>query len=159
MGPVIQHGEQDRLVFGLYEGEGFAQNYISQPHDSDPGPCNRYVEGLLAEDGSPLVGVARDQKLQTGKQEVTLFWEIMSAGGCEAEALDHIQPARWAKNLWNGAFSTMVCAFLFPFYLVIFTTQIFIATDLFLSLSVLLKKKKKKPVYFIPCNGGPIDCS
>lgn len=107
MGPVIQHGEQDRLVFGLYEGEGFAQNYISQPHDSDPGPCNRYVEGLLAEDGSPLVGVARDQKLQTGKQEVTLFWEIMSAGGCEAEALDHIQPARWAKNLWNGAFSTM----------------------------------------------------
>ncbi|KAA1066097.1 hypothetical protein PGT21_021212 [Puccinia graminis f. sp. tritici] len=107
IGPIIEHGPQDRLVFGLYEGEGFAQNYISQPHDSNPGPCNRYVEGLLAEDGSPLTGTARDSKLQNGKEEVKLFLEIMTAGGCEAEALDYIQPARWAKNLWNGAFSTM----------------------------------------------------
>ncbi|KNZ47424.1 hypothetical protein VP01_63g5 [Puccinia sorghi] len=107
IGPVIKHGAQDRLVFGLYEGEGFAQNYISQPPDTDPGPCNRYVEGLLDENGAPLVGAARDKKLQSGKEEVKLFLEIMSAGGCQAEALDHIQPARWAKNLWNGAFSTM----------------------------------------------------
>jgi len=107
IGPVIEHGAQDRLVFGLYEGEGFAQNYISQPHDTDPGPCNRYVEGLLDENGAPLVGAARDKKLHSGKEDVKLFLEIMSAGGCQAEALDHIQPARWAKNLWNGAFSTM----------------------------------------------------
>ncbi|WAR57552.1 hypothetical protein PtB15_8B604 [Puccinia triticina] len=110
LGPVIEHGPQDRLVFGLYEGEGYAQNYISQPHDTDPGPCNRYVEGLRAEDGSPLTGDAREKKLQSGKDDVKLFHEIMVAGGCEAEALDHIQPARWAKNLWNGAFSTMVFA-------------------------------------------------
>ncbi|KAH9452832.1 hypothetical protein MJO28_008255 [Puccinia striiformis f. sp. tritici] len=107
IGPVIEHGAQDRLVFGLYEGEGFAQNYISQPHDSNPGPCNRYVEGLLAEDGSPLQGDARDGKLQSGREDVKLFLEIALAGGCEAEAQDYIQPARWAKNLWNGAFSTM----------------------------------------------------
>jgi hypothetical protein len=37
-----------------------------------------------------------------------LFVDLITAGDCEAEAVKHIQPARWAKNMFNGAFSTLV---------------------------------------------------
>ncbi|KAA1087211.1 hypothetical protein PGT21_025736 [Puccinia graminis f. sp. tritici] len=102
-GPIIEHDALDRLVIGLYEGEGFAENH----DDPDQRPCNWYVEGLLDEDGTALIGAARTEKLQRGTNEMQLFLDVITAGGCKAEAVGHIQPARWAKNMVNGAFSTM----------------------------------------------------
>ncbi|WAR57324.1 hypothetical protein PtB15_8B371 [Puccinia triticina] len=102
-GPRIEHGALDRLLVGLYEGEGLTDTHDGPGHR----PCNSYVEGLLAEDRTPLIGSARTKKLQNGTSEMKLFLDIITAGGCEAEAVENIQPARWAKNLNNGAFSTM----------------------------------------------------
>ncbi|KAH9452833.1 hypothetical protein MJO28_008254 [Puccinia striiformis f. sp. tritici] len=102
--PRIEHGPQDRLVFGLYEGEGFQEARFNEAHSRT---CNGYAEGLLARDKTPLIGVARVEKLQNGTNDINLFLELLTAGGCEAEAVEHIQPARWAKNLFNGAYSSM----------------------------------------------------
>lgn len=106
--PILLHGPQDRIVFGLYEGEGFSLDSIDRPHhDSHLGPCNRFVEGLLSSDRTPLLGPARDQRLRSGRELVSLLQQLLKAGKGTAEAVDHIQPIRWTKNLWNATFSTM----------------------------------------------------
>ncbi|CAH7677678.1 ketopantoate reductase PanE/ApbA C terminal-domain-containing protein [Phakopsora pachyrhizi] len=105
--PTVVHGMMEKLVFGLYQGEGFAPIYGDE--ESTPKSCNQFVEGILSEDLTPLVGESREKRIRNGKKEVELLSNLLRAGGGETEVLDHIQPARWAKNFWNGAFSTM-CA-------------------------------------------------
>ncbi|KAH9807573.1 ketopantoate reductase PanE/ApbA C terminal-domain-containing protein [Melampsora americana] len=101
---IIEHGKMEKLVFGLYDGEGFGPSVLNDP---DPGESGHFVDGLLKEDGSSLEGTMRDEKRALGKVEVDLFASLLKDGGGQIEVLEHIQPARWAKNLWNAAFSTM----------------------------------------------------
>lgn len=101
---IIEHGKMEKLVFGLYDGEGFGPSVLNDP---DPGESGHFVDGLLKEDGTSLEGHLRDEKRGLGQIEVDLFASLLKDGGGEIEVLKHIQPARWAKNLWNAAFSTM----------------------------------------------------
>ncbi|EGG07386.1 uncharacterized protein MELLADRAFT_35492, partial [Melampsora larici-populina 98AG31] len=54
-----------------------------------------------------VFGLYDDEKRSLGKIEVDLLASLLKDGGGQIEVLEHIQPARWAKNLWNAAFSTM----------------------------------------------------
>lgn len=106
--PILEHGLLEKLVFGLYDGEGFAPSFGPSSSDPDPGECGNFVDGLLNEEGQSLQGELRAQKRAEGKLEVDLFASLLRDGGGEVEVLEHIQPARWAKNLWNASISTMV---------------------------------------------------
>ncbi|KAI8456785.1 ketopantoate reductase PanE/ApbA-domain-containing protein [Phakopsora pachyrhizi] len=105
--PTVVHGMIEKLVLGLYQGEGFA--HTSGDEKSTPKSCNQFVEGILSDDLTPLVGELREQRIINGKKEVALLSSLLRAGGGETEVLNHIQPARWIKNFCNGTFSTM-CA-------------------------------------------------
>ncbi|KAG0150180.1 hypothetical protein CROQUDRAFT_73247 [Cronartium quercuum f. sp. fusiforme G11] len=104
-GPVIEHGKMEKLVIGLYDGEGFSPSFTKD----EPCTSGHFINGLLDNNGIGLIGEAREEKRMRGKQEVELFASLLSDGGGEVEVLEFIQPARWGKNLWNGSLSTM-CA-------------------------------------------------
>ncbi|MBW0462901.1 hypothetical protein O181_002616 [Austropuccinia psidii MF-1] len=105
-GPVLEHGVLDQLIMGIYQGEGFAPDYLYNPDEPNVKSSNRFVEGLLTPDGSPLEGPDRQERLQRGHEEVAFFADLIRAGGGNPEIKENIQPTRWIKNLWNGAFST-----------------------------------------------------
>ncbi|MBW0488982.1 hypothetical protein O181_028697 [Austropuccinia psidii MF-1] len=106
---TLVHGALDQLAIGLYEGEGFVHSNSNERHGYELGPCNGFVEGLLANDGRPLEREAREERLIRGQAEAQLFADIIRAGGGNATVEKYIQPKRWAKAFLNGTTSTM-CA-------------------------------------------------
>ncbi|KAI5477060.1 protein of ketopantoate reductase family [Pseudohyphozyma bogoriensis] len=89
--PVVTHGILEKLVIGLYLGEGG-----DGPHQTggfaDPAGYNNVGGEIRKEDGL---------------KRTALFAQLLSNGGGEVEVAEDIQPKRYQKNIWNAAWSTV----------------------------------------------------
>lgn len=86
----VTHGPLEKLVIGLFQGEGDVEDVLGDPagyHKDADGP-ERKKEGL---------------------RRVQLLAELLKAGGGDVEVAEDIQPKRYAKCLWNASFG-LVCA-------------------------------------------------
>lgn len=105
--PTIEHGALEKVVMGLYEGEGVAPQYKGDAVAHDELPINYFCEGLLGDDGKPLSPEDRALRRTSGKNEVKRFAEILRAGGSTVQIAANIQAERWSKNLWNAGWSSL----------------------------------------------------
>lgn len=91
----MTHGTLERLIFGLYVGEGVMSDETLTPEQNDPfiDPANyRLLGGKKRKDE----GWKRTQR----------FKDLLTEGGGDAQVAMDIQAQRYSKNLWNAALST-----------------------------------------------------
>ncbi|GAA5922441.1 uncharacterized protein JCM15063_003303 [Sporobolomyces koalae] len=96
-GPLVTHGMMEKLIMGLYLGEGgdAASDLVAVEDDfADPA-------GYRGPGGS--------ERREEGVRRTKFFAELLTNGGGCVEVFDDIQPKRYEKNIWNAAWSSM-CA-------------------------------------------------
>ncbi|GAA5995034.1 uncharacterized protein JCM10292_004499 [Rhodotorula paludigena] len=94
-GGRVTHGSLEKLVMGLYTGEGgqtpispeFVEDDFADPH------------GYRRPDG--------EERLQEGHRRVKAFADLINNGGGHAVVADEIQAERYSKNIWNAAISSL----------------------------------------------------
>lgn len=88
--PRVSHGKLEKLVIGLYKGEG-------EPGDvlGDPSGYTKSDEGR--------------ERFRDGIDRVALFAKLLVSGGGTVEVADDIQPRRFQKVYWNSSYGVL-CA-------------------------------------------------
>ncbi|BGP12719.1 hypothetical protein JCM10213_008857 [Rhodosporidiobolus nylandii] len=97
-GGLVTHGTLEKLVMGLYDGEG-GRTGTDADHTDDP----------LIDPHGYRQGKEGEERYQEGQRRTKVFADLINNGGGTAELVEDIQVARYQKNLWNAAFSS-VCA-------------------------------------------------
>ena len=88
--PRVSHGKLEKLVIGLYRGEGEPTDILG-----DPAGYTTSAEGAA--------------RLESGLKDVDLLASLLANGGGTVEVAEEIQAKRYAKTLWNASFG-IVCA-------------------------------------------------
>ncbi|KDE03555.1 hypothetical protein MVLG_05983 [Microbotryum lychnidis-dioicae p1A1 Lamole] len=87
----ITHGKLERLVIGLYTGEGRST-----------------TRGVAEDDFADPAGYIDDpDRKRAGLTSTDQFANALRAGGGTVEVAAEIQAARWLKALWNSALSSL----------------------------------------------------
>ncbi|GAA5918314.1 hypothetical protein JCM1841_002167 [Sporobolomyces salmonicolor] len=94
-GPRVTHGMLEKLIMGLYLGEG---------GDSPYGLEN--VEDDYA-DPAGYRGPGGEERRKEGARRTNAFADLLKNGGGCAEVVEDIQPKRYEKTVWNAAWSSM----------------------------------------------------
>lgn len=94
-GGRVTHGMLEKLIMGLYTGEGSEPVEGEQVEDAfgDPHGYRKQPDG--------------PQRLEEGKRRLKVFADLINNGGGTAVVVDDIQPKRYEKNLWNAALSSL----------------------------------------------------
>ncbi len=92
---IVTHGTLERLIFGLYIGEGVSSDVIMTPEENDPftDPANYRLLG----------GKKRKDE---GWKRTERFIELLIERGGDAQDVADIKAQRYSKNPWNAALST-----------------------------------------------------
>lgn len=98
-GPKVTHGLLEKLMFGLYMGEG-PNSLALHPDDLDE------TDDPFA-DPAGYRGPNGKLRLDEGWKRTRLLETLLKNGGGGVEVVDDIQATRWAKNLWNAAWSSI----------------------------------------------------
>ncbi|GAA6032862.1 hypothetical protein JCM8097_000834 [Rhodosporidiobolus ruineniae] len=96
-GGIITHGTMEKLVMGLYTGEG-----------AETGSAAGIVEDAYADPHGYRSGDG-PERLEEGERRTKAFADLITNGGGTVELPESIQAARYAKNCWNAAWSA-ICA-------------------------------------------------
>jgi 2-dehydropantoate 2-reductase len=83
----VTHGLLEKLIIGLYLGEGGAGTLI----DSD-------IPGSLS-DPAGYAHLGGESRKQEGVSRTQLFAELLTNGGGDVEVAEDIQPKRYQKNI------------------------------------------------------------
>ncbi|GAA5887695.1 hypothetical protein JCM6882_001500 [Rhodosporidiobolus microsporus] len=97
-GGRVTHGLLEKLVMGLYTGEGGETGDAAgnvEDDFADPHLYRRQPDG--------------PDRLEEGRRRAKVFADLINNGGGTAELVEHIQPKRYEKNIWNAAWSS-ICA-------------------------------------------------
>ncbi|GAA5896582.1 hypothetical protein JCM5296_004182 [Sporobolomyces johnsonii] len=94
-GPRVTHGMLEKLIMGLYLGEGG-----DSPYGLD------IVEDDYA-DPAGYRGPGGEERRKEGVRRTNAFAELLKNGGGCAEVVEDIQPKRYEKTVWNAAWSSM----------------------------------------------------
>lgn len=95
-GGIVTHGTLEKLIFGLYVGEGI--------NTEDP------VEGQAVDrfaDPANYRGEGGNARKAEGWKRTQNFAALLREGGGDCQVVDDIQSQRYSKNLWNAALSTL----------------------------------------------------
>ncbi|GAA5947009.1 hypothetical protein JCM3765_002115 [Sporobolomyces pararoseus] len=96
-GPLVTHGIMEKLIMGLYIGEG--------------GDSPQSVEAVEDDYADPAGyrGPGGPERRDEGFRRTDFFAELLRKGGGAVDVYQDIQPKRYEKNLWNAAWSS-ICA-------------------------------------------------
>ncbi|BGO96601.1 protein of ketopantoate reductase family [Rhodotorula toruloides] len=94
-GGRVTHGMLEKLIMGLYTGEG------SEPVEGEQ------VEDAFGDPHGYRKGPDGPERLEEGKRRLKVFADLINTGGGTAVVVDDIQPKRYEKNLWNAALSSL----------------------------------------------------
>ncbi|GAA5850243.1 hypothetical protein JCM8547_001058 [Rhodosporidiobolus lusitaniae] len=94
----VTHGLLEKLIMGLYTGEGALT-----------GAAAEQVESSFDDPHGYSAGPDGPERLEEGRRRAKVFADLINNGGGTAELVEAIQPHRYEKNLWNATFSA-ICA-------------------------------------------------
>ncbi|GAA6023728.1 hypothetical protein JCM10207_000237 [Rhodosporidiobolus poonsookiae] len=96
-GGRVTHGLLEKLVGGVYTGEGGETGADSTEH----------VEDEFADPHGYRKQPDGPDRLDEAKRRAKVFADLVNNGGGCFELVDSIQPRRYEKNLWNAAWSSL----------------------------------------------------
>ncbi|GAA5875992.1 hypothetical protein JCM16303_006986 [Sporobolomyces ruberrimus] len=96
-GPLVTHGIMEKLIMGLYLGEGG-----DSPQTQDA------VEDDYA-DPAGYRGPGGQERREEGHRRTEFFADLLRQGGGAVEVFENVQPKRYEKQLWNASLSSF-CA-------------------------------------------------
>lgn len=96
-GAIVTHGMLEKLIIGLYKGEGVEKEFnpsSGESSDAFADPAGYEREG----------GAEREAE---GVRRTHQFAALLQGGGGGVEVVQDIQPARYSKTIWNAAWSSI----------------------------------------------------